>query len=79
MKVQSKITSKFQVTIPKEIRNHLHLEENHVLEWHVTSSGIQVFNSKKPFLKHQGILRSANKNSKHDIHSAWKSRSEKFR
>lgn len=78
MKIQSKITSKYQVTIPKEIREFLKLSMEDVIEWKVDDTGIHIRNSDKPFLKYKGILNEGSEDIKSDIKKAWEIRSKKY-
>lgn len=79
MKLRSKITSKFQITIPKEVRDTLKLGMADVLEWHVDKKGVHVEAAEKPFLKHMGTLDVDSADVRGDIRKAWKLRAERYK
>ncbi len=79
MKARSKITSKFQITIPREVREILKLGAADVIEWEVDEKGVKVHAAGKPFLKYKGILSTGSGNAKADVHLAWKKRAERYR
>lgn len=79
MKVRSKITAKYQITVPREIREILKLEPTDVLEWEVGAEGIKVHAADKPFLKLKGILRKGGGDTKAEIRAAWGKRAERYR
>jgi AbrB family looped-hinge helix DNA binding protein len=78
MKLRSKITSKFQITIPTEVRKALKLNTSDTLEWNFTESGIKVESPHKPFLKHKGEFNSGSGNPDNDIRDAWTKRMERY-
>ncbi|MBE7439451.1 MAG: AbrB/MazE/SpoVT family DNA-binding domain-containing protein [Spirochaetales bacterium] len=78
MKVRSRITSKFQVTVPREVREILKLNAADVLEWEMDKSGVKVHAAEKPFLKFKGILNTGSGDTKAEIHLAWKKRSARY-
>ena len=54
---QSKITAKYQITIPKEVRKRLKLQVADVIQWQSGEDGrIYVTAAQMPFLKYEGIL-----------------------
>jgi AbrB family looped-hinge helix DNA binding protein len=55
--MQSTITSKFQTTIPKAIRENLALTVNDTLEWKVHHGKIIVAPKQKNFLKYQNKVK----------------------
>lgn len=55
--MQSTITSKFQTTIPKAIRENLSLAVNDTLEWKVDHGKIIVAPKHKKFLKYQNKVK----------------------
>ena len=77
--MRSKITSKFQITIPKQIREKLMLSKNDVLEWSLEDDKVVVHPSKKPFLKFQGSIKTGSGNISQDIESARKSMINKYK
>lgn len=54
--MKSKITDKFQITVPKEVRQLLKLGRGDLLEWKVEKGGVSVEAVSKPFLRHRGTL-----------------------
>ena len=55
--VQSKITSKYQVTVPKEIRDKLGLEPGDRLAWEVVGDEVRVKQLKNAFLERAGTIK----------------------
>lgn len=54
--MRSKITSKYQITLPKEIRQRLNVDVSDILEWHLTPHGVLVEPAKRPFLEFAGAI-----------------------
>ena len=54
--MHSKITSKYQTTIPKEIREKLKLSVSDTLEWIIKDGKILIESSKAPFKKYRGSV-----------------------
>ena len=77
--MRSKITSKFQITIPKKIRERLMLSKNDVLEWTLENGKITVQSSKKPFLNFQGSVKTGSGDISQDIKSARDKMAERFK
>ena len=59
MKYRSRITSKGQVTIPKEVRDQFGLRSGDAIEWEARSAALQVrkIASPSPFDKWRGYLK----------------------
>ena len=70
--IKSKITDKFQVTIPKEIRTRMKLTKKDTIEWAIEDDKIVVKPVKKPFLKYRGYVRVGEGNIAQDINKARK-------
>lgn len=70
--VKSKITSKFQITIPREIRDRLNLSVSDSIEWIIEKNRILVEPVNRPFLKYKGSIKIAAGNIKEDILKARK-------
>ena len=66
----SKITSKFQTTIPREIRDRLKLSVADVIEWRFDGSRIYVEPVEKPFLKYAGVIEPRSGDTKQEILAA---------
>lgn len=71
----SKITSKYQVTIPREVRESLKLTAADTIEWNIGEGRVIVTpGGEKPFLKYRGSLRVGRGDIKKDIMEARKKR-----
>ena len=77
--MRSKITSKFQITIPKKIRERLMLSKNDVLEWNLENGKVIVQSSKTPFLKFQGSVKTGSGDISQDIKSARNKMTERYK
>ena len=55
--VQSKITSKYQVTVPKEIRDRLGLKPGDRLVWEVVGKEARVAKVRNAFLERAGTIK----------------------
>ena len=75
--MRSKITSKYQITIPREIRDCLHLSISDSIEWKIKKNKILVEPVNKPFLKYKGSIKIGPGNIKDDILKARKIRALK--
>ncbi|EMY77259.1 transcriptional regulator, AbrB family [Leptospira weilii serovar Ranarum str. ICFT] len=78
MKLRSKITSKYQITIPKEIREFLKLSMEDVIEWSIDEQGIHIESANKPFLKYKGFFSAGSVDVKEDIKKAWEARAKRY-
>ncbi|MEE9193373.1 MAG: AbrB/MazE/SpoVT family DNA-binding domain-containing protein [Thermodesulfobacteriota bacterium] len=65
--MKSKITSKYQITIPREIRDRLNLSVSDSIEWKIERNKILVEPVNKPFLKYKGSIKIKPGNIKEDI------------
>ena len=77
--MQSTITSKYQTTIPKTIRERLGLSVKDILEWKVEKGRITVYPAKKNFLKYRNTVKTGRGDISADIETARKLRTEKYR
>jgi len=75
--VKSKITSKYQVTIPREIRQQLKLRVADAIEWKVEDSRVYVEPVDKPFLQYKGAIKVGPGDIKEDIQKARKERARR--
>jgi AbrB family looped-hinge helix DNA binding protein len=75
--VKSKITDKFQITIPKQIRELLKLERNDSLEWRIEGGKVTVEAVSKPFPACRGSVKTGPGNIRHDIETARDAIAEK--
>ncbi len=76
--MRTKITSKYQVTIPKEIRQKLKLRISDVIDWKIVEQGVIIESVEKPFLKYKGYIKIGSGNLKEDINVARKKRALKY-
>ncbi len=74
----SKITSKYQTTIPKKVRNKFKLHIADTIEWKIEGDKIIVEPSSKPFLKYKASIKVSPGNTKDDILGARKIRAESY-
>ena len=72
--IQSTITSKYQTTVPKEIRQRLGLRPSDVLCWEVTGQDVRVVPARRGFLEHRGSLRVGAGSTVEDVQRARASR-----
>jgi len=77
--MKSKITSKFQVTIPREIRRRLKLNVSDSIEWKIEDSRVVVEPVSKPFLAYRGLVKVGTGDIRKDIEKARKKRVGRFR
>lgn len=66
----SKITDKFQITIPKSVRERLMLARNDVIEWIFADGNVIVKPSKRPFMELKGSIVTGAGDIDQDIESA---------
>ena len=77
--MQSVITSKFQTTIPKAVRERLKLSVHDTLEWKVDRGKIVVLPVQKEFLKYRNQIKTGAGKIEDDIKQARRHRLEKYR
>jgi AbrB family looped-hinge helix DNA binding protein len=77
--MQSTITSKYQTTIPKAIRERLNLSVKDTLEWKVEKDRITVYPAKTNFLTYRNTVKTGKGDIAADIETARKLRMEKYR
>ncbi len=65
--MKSKITSKYQTTIPREIRDRLNLSVSDSIEWKIEKDKILVEPVNKPFLKYKGSINIKSGNIREDV------------
>jgi AbrB family looped-hinge helix DNA binding protein len=76
--MQSVITSKYQTTIPKVVREHLGLSVKDAIEWKVEKGKISIYPAKKNFLKYRNAVKTGEGEIADDIETALKLRMEKY-
>jgi len=72
------ITSKYQTTIPKAIREDLGLSINDTIEWKVENGRIVVVPMQKNFLNFRNTVKTGGGNIKDDIKLSRKRRAERY-
>ncbi len=65
--MKSKITSKYQTTIPREVRDRLNLSISDSIEWKIEKDKILVEPVNKPFLKYKGSIKIKSGNIRKDV------------
>lgn len=75
----SVITSKFQTTIPKIIRENLKLSVSDTLSWEIEDGKISVSTTKKSFLAYKNSIRTGPGDTRDDIEIAKNLRMERYR
>lgn len=63
----SKITSKYQTTIPKKIRQRLKLKVSDNISWEIEGDSILVKPTHNPFLSHYGTVIIGSGNTVEDV------------
>ncbi|RZB34754.1 MAG: hypothetical protein SRB1_00522 [Desulfobacteraceae bacterium Eth-SRB1] len=76
--MRTTITSKYQTTIPKALREYLGLSIHDTLEWKVENGKIVVLPMQKNFLKFRNTVKTGNGDIKNDIKLSIKRRMEKY-
>jgi len=76
--MRTTITSKYQTTIPKVIREDLSLSIHDTLEWNVEDGKIVVLPMQKNFLKFRNTVKTGAGDIENDIKLSIKRRIEKY-
>jgi AbrB family looped-hinge helix DNA binding protein len=77
--MQSVITSKFQTTIPKDVRERLKLSIHDTLEWKIDRGKIVVLPVQKKFLTYKNKIKTGPGKIEEDIKQARKQKVAKYR
>jgi AbrB family looped-hinge helix DNA binding protein len=77
--MQSLITSKYQTTIPKAIREKLGLSVKDSLEWKVEKGKAILYPAPRNFLKYRNAVKTGKGDIADDIDTARNLRLEKYR
>ncbi len=77
--MESVITSKFQTTIPKAVRENLKLSVSDAIEWKIENGRVIVAPVQKKFLQHKNTVNTGRGNISDDIQKARKMRADKYR
>ncbi len=76
--MQTVISSKFQTTIPKKIREQLSLSVSDALEWKVDNGRIIVTSPQADFLKYKNSILVGPGDIKQDIQQAKEKRTNRY-
>jgi AbrB family looped-hinge helix DNA binding protein len=77
--MRSLVTSKYQTTIPKVIRETLGLSVKDALEWKVEKGKVTLYPAKRNFLKYRNAVKTGEGDIAGDIDTARNHRMEKYR
>jgi len=77
--MQSVITSKYQTTIPKIIRDNLGLSVKDALEWKLENGKVVVYPTKQQFLKYRSVAKVGKGDITADIQLARRKSLEKYK
>jgi AbrB family looped-hinge helix DNA binding protein len=77
--MQSVITSKFQTTIPKDVRERLKLSIHDTLEWKIDRGKIVVLPVQKKFLEYRNKIKTGPGKIEQDIKQAREQMVGKYR
>lgn len=77
--MQSTITSKYQTTIPKAIREKMGLSMKDALEWKIEKGKVTIYSVKANFLKYRNTVKTGQGDIDADIEASRKLRVEKHR
>ena len=75
--MKSKVTSKFQTTIPKRVRERLKLSVEDLIDWDLEGGEVIVRPVAKPFLDYKGKFAVGQGDIEEDIRKAQRSIAEK--
>ena len=75
--MKSKITDKFQITIPKEIRKKMGISRDDTIEWAIENEKITIKPVRKTFYQLKGFLKVGKGNIEEDIEKAKRIIAEK--
>ena len=76
--MHSKITSKYQTTIPKEVRDKLKVSVSDTLEWKFVEGRLVVEPSKPFFQKYRGFIKVGEGDISEDLKKARESMAKRF-
>lgn len=78
-RMKSAVTSKFQTTIPKKVRESLKLSINDTLEWKVEDGKITVYPVQKNFLRYRNFINTGPGDIEDDLKKGKTARVDKYR
>ena len=76
--MKSTVTSKFQTTIPKAIREELRISVNDTLEWEIEGGKVLVYPVQKNFLNFRNSILIGKGDTKEDIDRGRTLRARKY-
>jgi AbrB family looped-hinge helix DNA binding protein len=76
---KSVVTSKFQTTIPKRIRDNMNLSVRDTLDWEIEDDRVVVRTIKNDFLTYKNTIKTGSGSTVDDIVLARKLRAKKYR
>ena len=76
--MKSVVTSKFQTTIPKAIRESLKLSVNDTIDWEIQDGKAVVSPAKKPFMQYQNVIKVGPGSIRSDIDEGRKHRAKEL-
>lgn len=76
---QSTITSKYQTTVPKEVRDKLGLRPSDVLCWEVVGNSLHVMPARRGFLERRGSIKVGPGSAVSDVLRARRQRGTEVR
>jgi AbrB family looped-hinge helix DNA binding protein len=71
---RSTITSKWQTTVPKEVRERLGLTKNDVIDWEIDGTAARVVAASRAFLARRGAVRLGAGSAVDDVRAARRAR-----
>ncbi len=77
--MRSVITSKYQTTIPKKVRETLKLSVHDAVEWRINGGVVVVYPTQRAFLSRKGCIKTGKGDIAADIAQARLARSERRR
>ena len=77
--MKSTVTSKYQTTIPKSIREKLKIAVNDILEWEVEEGRVMVYPAQKNFLNYRNSILIGKGSIKQDIERSRALQTEKYK
>ena len=77
--MKSTITSKFQTTIPKDVRERLKLSVHDAVDWKIEEGKVVVYPVRKDFLQYRNLVKVWAGDIRADIEQARASRVERHR
>lgn len=72
---QSKITNKFQTTVPKEIRTQLDIRPGDIVRWDIVDGAVRMEPARHRFLERIGSIRVGPGSAVSDVRKARRQRS----